>query len=125
LIDNQLGLEQNLTDGTAYSFTSDASTGSSRFSVVFKTVSLTTGIDNNSADKLAVNIFKNANGHITINRSETTQGLVTVTNAIGQKLVSTQTTGTKTVINKTFSSGVYFVTLNVAGSRTTKKVIIN
>jgi len=127
LKDNLLNTEQDITDGTAYSFTSDASTGISRFSIVFKTVSITTGIDNNFVGDLNVNIFKNANGLITVNSNDIlgAEGTVTVCNAIGQKLVNTATTGTKTVINKTFSSGVYFVTLNVAGNNTTKKIIIN
>ena len=125
LKDNLLNTEQDITDGTAYSFTSDASTGISRFSIVFKTVSITTGIDNNFVGDLNVNIFKNSNGLITINRNDASHGFVTVSNAIGQNLINAQTTGTSTVINKTFSSGVYFVTLNVAGNKTTKKVIIN
>jgi len=124
LKDNLLNTEQDITDGTAYSFTSDVSTGISRFSIVFKTVSITTGIE---ATNLNVNIFKNTNGLITVNSNDVIggEGTVTVCNALGQKLVNTATTGAKTVINKTFSSGVYLVTLNVAGAKTTKKVIIN
>jgi len=124
LKDNLLSTEQDITDGTAYSFTSDVVSSTDRFSVVFKTVSITTGIE---ATNLNVNIFKNANGLITVNSTDVigAEGTVTVCNALGQKLVNTATTGPKTVINKTFSSGVYFVTLNIAGNKTTKKVIIN
>jgi len=127
LKDNLLNTELELNDGSAYSFTSDVVSSTTRFSIVFKTVSITTGIDNNFAGDLNVNIFKNANGLITVNSNDIVgkEGIVTVSNAIGQKLVNTATTGTRTVINKTFSSGVYFVTLNVAGNNITKKVIIN
>jgi len=119
-----LKTEQELNDGIAYNFTSDVSTGTSRFSVVFKTVSITTGIESTN---LNVNIYRNSNGMITVNNNKNngTEGTITISNAIGQTLVNTMTTGTSTVISKKFSSGVYFVTLNVTGNKTTKKVIIN
>jgi hypothetical protein len=128
LKDNVLNTESDITDGTAYTFSSDVTNTSSRFTVVFRSPSLTTdGLENNPIDKLGLNIFRNANNQITINRNGSigNEGMVTVCNAIGQKLMSTPTTGTSTVISKPFSSGVYFVTVNMAGNKTTKKVIIN
>jgi hypothetical protein len=125
LKDNLLSTEQDITDGTAYSFTSDATNTATRFAIVFKVSGFTTGVIENV--KLTVNIFTNANGQITINRNavDGVEGLVSVFNTVGQKLVSTATTGASTVVGKSFNSGVYFVTVNVAGKSTTQKVIIN
>ena len=128
LKDNVLNTESDITDGSAYTFNSDVTNTSSRFTVVFRSPSLTTdGLENNPIDKLGLNIFRNANNQITINRNGSigNEGMVTVCNAIGQKLMSTPTTETSTVISKPFCSGVYFVTVNMAGNKTTKKVIIN
>ena len=36
-----------------------------------------------------------------------------------------QVVGLTTVIDKSFNSGVYFITLNESGKTTTKKIIIN
>jgi len=44
---------------------------------------------------------------------------------VGQKLVNVATTGSITVIDKSFGSGVYVVTVTAGGKSTTKKVIMN
>jgi hypothetical protein len=127
LKDNLLTTEQDITDGTPYSFSSDVANTTGRFTVVFKSASIATGIGNNENDNQGMFVYKNTNNQIVINHTKTIEqeGTVTVCNAIGQKLVSALTTGTSTVIRKSFGSGVYFVTLNFAGEKTTKKVIIN
>lgn len=126
LKDVLLNTEQDITDGAAYSFTSDVANTDSRFSLLFKTPTATTEVDN-KAEKLVVSIFKNTNGQITINSNITMEqgGIITVYNTVGQRIIQTQTTGASTVINKTFGSGVYLVTVNVAGKTTTKKLIFN
>jgi uncharacterized protein (UPF0212 family) len=115
-----------LSDGIAYNFTSDVASTTSRFTLVFKAPSITTDLDNGS-DKLNVNIYNNANNQITVNHngSFVEKGIVTVCNAIGQKLISSSTTGNITVISKPFSAGVYFVTLQTSSNKITKKLIIN
>ena len=127
LKDNVLNTEQDITDGTPYNFSSDVTNSSSRFTIVFRTASIATGI--NPAENNSENLFvyKNAANQIVVNREKSLdqQGIVTVCNAIGQKLLSTSTTGTITVIKKAFTSGVYFVTVNVAGKNTTKKVVVS
>ena len=50
---------------------------------------------------------------------------VTISNAVGQKLLSTLTTGLLTTVKKTFPAGIYLVTVNAGGVNTTKRVIIN
>jgi len=127
LKDNVTNTESDLTGGASYSFTSDVISSTSRFSIVFKTKSVTTGINDPSTDKRTLSIFKNVNGQITIVRKDANgeKGLITVCTSAGQKLISVPTTGSVTVLNKAFCSGVYLITLNVAGNVTTKKVVLN
>jgi len=71
-------------------------------------------------------VFRNANGYITITRNDALgEGTVTVSNALGQKLADCSTTGTTTVVARSFLPGVYLVTVNVSGRTTTKKIILN
>jgi M6 family metalloprotease-like protein len=125
LKDNMLKVEQDITDGTPYNFTSDVASTDNRFSVVFKSRSSTTGIDN-SAEKETIIVSKNANNQIVVTSNTNGQtGVVTVSNAIGQKLHSATITEITTVITKSFSPGVYLVTVNEGEKHVTKKVIIN
>jgi len=81
----------------------------------------------NTSDNPGVIVFKNTNNQIVINRDQPNvqEGIVTICNAIGQKLLIVPTTRNNTVISKSFSSGVYFVTVIVGVKKTTKKIIIN
>jgi len=127
LKDNLLNTEQELVVGTAYVFASDVVSSASRFSVVFKSASVTTGIEPANQDNQQVMVYKNANNKLVVTRSavSSTEGNITVTNAMGQKLVNVSTTGSITVIDKSFGSGVYVVTVTTDGKSTTKKVIMN
>ena len=124
LKDNILNTEWDLTGGNAYSFSSDATNNSTRFTVIFRTTGGANGIENYNYDYSSLNIFKNANNQITIQCNIGTNATVIVSNAIGQKLINTQMNGTSMVIDKTFNSGVYFVTVSNEGNKVTKKVII-
>jgi len=130
LKDNVLNTENDITDGTPYSFSSDIADDATRFTIVFKSASGTTGIDNYGYDNSKVDamiVYKNAINQIVVNRKKTNdqEGTLTVYSVIGQKMLETPTTGTSTIINKQLASGVYLVTLSVAGKKLTKKVIIN
>lgn len=128
LKDNVLATEQDITDGTPYSFSSNVANTTSRFTLIFKSPSTTTGLSNQLNDKLGMYVYKNSNNQIVVHCAtgyENQEGTITVCNAIGQKLVCVGTTGASTVIQTPFGSGVYFVTLNVAGEISTKKVILN
>lgn len=127
LRDNLLDTEMDLTDGTPYTFSSDVASNSTRFSIIFKSVSITTGVDKDRNDNRAITIYKNTDNKIVINHSGVIaqQGIITVCNAVGQKLVCTGTRGTSTVISGSFNPGVYMVTVQVAGKNITKKVVIN
>ncbi|MFZ4726246.1 MAG: beta strand repeat-containing protein, partial [Paludibacter sp.] len=124
LIDKlQNNTEFDLTNGTAYTFSADATPTADRFVIAFRAPGVATNLSN--ANNVNIFVYKNANNQITINQNSAEVGIVTVCNAIGQKLVSMPTTGTITVIRKSFGSGVYFVTVNTAGSKSTQKIIIN
>ena len=87
-------------------------------------VALATEINSNSDQSTSV--FKSVDGKITILKNNTVkEGIVTVWNTTGQKLISCSTTGTKTVIGKSFTPGVYIITVDVNSNITTKKIIIN
>jgi hypothetical protein len=120
-------IEKDLTDGVAYSFASATpATTANRFTLVFKSPSVTTGENNNNTD-LNISIFRNGNGQITVSSPIQLQGktMMSVYNALGQKLETRQLTSMVTVLNKTFESGVYFVNVIANGKVTTQKVIIN
>ena len=126
LKDNLLNTQQDLTANATYSFTSDVASTASRFSLIFKSPSVTTGLNHENSDKNIL-IYKNGNNQITIqcsgNLSE--KSVVVVSNTIGQKLVSKQLTSSVTVIDSYLRSGVYLVTVTNAGKTSTQKVILN
>jgi hypothetical protein len=106
LIDKlQNNAEFDLTNETAYTFSADATPTADRFVIAFRAPGVATNLSN--ANNVNMFVYKNANNQITINRNSAEEGIVTVCNAIGQKLVSMPTTGTNTVIRKSFCSGVY------------------
>ena len=126
LKDKLLNTEQELEKNTAYTFSSEVTNNTNRFSIVFKSTGFTTGLNNNSNGSESVLIYRNQNGLITVNRANAFgEGTVTVCNALGQLLTSISTTGTVTVVNKNFVPGIYLVKVNLAGKNTTQKVIIN
>ena len=126
LKDKLLNTEQELAGNTAYTFSSDAVNNTSRFSIVFKSTGITTGLNNNSNVSESVLIYRNQNGLITVTRSNSFgEGTVTVCNTLGQILTNMSTTGTVTVVNKVFIPGIYLVKVNLTGKSTTKQVIIN
>ena len=131
LKDNETGIEQDITDGAAYSFASGSTPTATRFNILFKSVSLTTGIGKTASDNEnnegSMYIYRNESNQIVVNRSKMTgqEGIVSVCNMMGQKLFSTSTKGTITLIDMPYSSGVYLVTLTTGNKQFTKKIILN
>jgi len=114
----------DLSDGSTYTFASDVASTTTRFTMTFKAPSVTTYI--NSQANQSTSVFKNANGYITVIKNNTMgEGVLTICNAVGQKMITCSTTGTTTVIAKSFTSGVYFVTVDINNSKMTKKIILN
>lgn len=126
LMDKLLNSEQELEKNTVYAFSSDVTNNTTRFSIVFKSTGVTTGLNNNGNGSESILIYKNNNGQITVTRKDAIgEGTVTVYNAINQMLTSQSTTGTITVVDRKLIPGVYLVKVALAGKNTTKKVIIN
>lgn len=125
LKDKLLGTEQDMTDGTAYNFSSDATATNDRFSIVFKAKSGATGLDNTS-NKGGVLVYRNLNNHIAVicNDEINDQSSVSVYNAVGQKMSNQKLTKITTEINQALTAGVYVVTVHNGGQTVTKKVII-
>lgn len=125
LLDNLLDRQQELTQGAEYNFTSDIATTSSRFSILFKSASGTTGLNNESVEK-PVRISNYVKGQITVTLSKLTnkQVIITILNTVGQTLETIHTNGITNTINTQLKSGIYFVNVNVSGVNTTKKLIV-
>ena len=71
-------------------------------------------------------VYENASNQLVVDRRGVVnqQANNTVVNVAGQNLVNVPTTGTITVISKSFAPGVYLVTVTAGGKSTLKKVII-
>ena len=125
LLDKLTGIEQELAVGSPYSFSSDATATNNRFSVLFKSPSVTTGL-NNATNNQNVLVYRNLNNQITVicNQGIDDQSSVSVYNAVGQKLSNQKLAKTSTEINGAFTAGVYLVTVHNGGQTVTKKVII-
>jgi len=123
LLDKDKSKEWDLTSGSEYSFTSDAATSTSRFSLVFR--SSTTGVDTNKSESKVL-IYKNKNNQIIVNLNgeATDKCSATIFNALGQRISSMQVTSPVTAIGGQLSTGVYFVTVSNAGKLKTQKIIV-
>jgi len=120
LKDNVTNAETDLTDGkTSYQFTPIATTAD-RFSIIFHTAGVTTGLENSNSDGILV--YSNAMNKLTVSCKAAINAhtIVSVFNAVGQRLVSQATTGSITVIDKTFTPGIYVVKVN----NVTTKVVV-
>jgi pectin methylesterase-like acyl-CoA thioesterase len=123
LQDNATNTEYDLTDGSAYTFSADATATTSRFTVMFKSVGVVNGLFNNELSK--VNVYCNAQNQIALEMNTVSgNGSVAVYNSIGQKLVGRELTFGKLVIDNKLKSGVYVVELNINGQRLIKKVVL-
>lgn len=127
LKDNLLNKEQELTEGSVYSFNSGATSTTSRFTLIFKTNSVTTGVDNWNEER-AISVYKNSNGQLAVNCAVNLLGKgakVSVYNTVGQKLENKTLTSTSTILSKTYASGVYVVYVTANNKTTSRKVVIN
>ena len=122
LRDKLLNAEQDLTVAD-YTFSSDVTSTSSRFSLVFKAPSVATGINTNIFNN--VWISTNANNQIVINGAPSGESTLVVCNAIGQKLIIKNITEKSSLLQTPLQPGVYMLTVTNAGRKMTKKIIID
>ena len=121
LKDNVTKAETDLTDGTAvYSFSNIATSGD-RFSIIFRTSGAITGIDQPTFSGLTA--YSNANNQLTVlyDGAIDAQTVVSVYNAVGQRLVTQSLKGVSTVIDGEFAPGVYVVKVNNLSRKLTIK----
>ncbi len=124
LVDGSVQTELELNK--AYTFSSDATENSSRFSLLFKAPSTTTHSEN-LMSKPAFNAYRDTNGQlvITVNNAFNTDSKILIYNLSGQKVSESTINGITTVINQPLKAGVYFVTISSAAKNITQKVVIN
>ena len=115
----------DLTDGSVYSFSSDITSGTGRFSIIFKTILNATRVDSNKSQQIVIS--KNVNNQISVNcvGNLNSESSVTVYNTIGQKLIFNQLKNNHTLIDVPNSTGVYVVKVVIGEEKITQKVILN
>jgi autotransporter-associated beta strand protein len=125
LRDKLLSTDQELTAETSYSFTSEAANTTDRFSVIFRTASITTGIDKHSK-KQNIEIYRNANNQIVVHYpgNISSNSSVSVYNSLGQMLTHKPMENINTVINIENASGICMVNIINEEINTTKKVVL-
>ena len=125
LKDKLLNTEQELSTGTPYSFTSGVTNTSSRFSILFKSVSVINATSN--VAETSSYVFRNQNNQIIVNYSGrlSDDASIAVYNVMGEKQIAMKMINSSTLINQELPSGVYLVTITNSGTKATKRVIIN
>lgn len=121
LKDNVTKAETDLTDGTAvYSF-NNITTSGDRFSVIFRTAGAITGIDQSTFSGLTA--YSNANNQLTVLYDGLIDAhtVVSVYNAVGQRLVTQSLKGVSTIVDGAFVPGVYVVKVNNLSRKLTIK----
>ncbi|HPT43077.1 MAG TPA: discoidin domain-containing protein, partial [Paludibacteraceae bacterium] len=124
LLDRLKNIEQELTAGTSYSFTSDSVATNDRFVIRFVPGSAN-GLDI-SQDNKTLNVYCTSDNRIQIiyHGELNEQTSVTVYNPAGQKLSTTKLNRETTQLSETYQPGVYLVQLTDDGKKITKKLII-
>lgn len=119
LVDHLTNTETELTAGTEYTFTSDATATNDRFSVEFRAPGVTTAVNEPNAANTFV--FVNEANQISVQSAVGKGYLISVYNMAGQQLTSKQAIGRVTLIDQSFNAGVYLVKVN----NHIQKVVIN
>jgi hypothetical protein len=125
LRDKLLHIDTELKIGNVYRFNSEQTSTSSRFSILFKSSSITTGLDDNGmSERESIHIYKNQQGQITVSLSiSDCNGKVIVYDMLGQQLTSKPINGPITLIDHQLKRGSYLVSVDIRGIKVTKKII--
>lgn len=124
LKDKLLNTESDLELENPYSFTSNIVSKSERFSIIFKTISITTDINKPANGKVIVTL--NSNNQIVVNSGELAdkKGIIRVYNSVGQNIETFPINGAITVIHKSLGAGLYIITVSAEGKNSTNKLSI-
>jgi len=123
LRDNLLNTEQDLTTDTTYTFTSNATSTDTRFSLIFKSNSNVTAL--NSLNE-AIDIYKNETNQITISCKgvNETDGVVSIYDQLGKRIITRKISTDTLKINMPSVSGVYFMIANIGSKSIVKKIVL-
>jgi hypothetical protein len=114
LKDNQTNSEANLSDGAALTFASDVTSTLSRFSLLFRSSSVTTSVS--KLDNAIVRVFAdNGKIHFNSNQKPVVGDMLLIFNAIGQKQICMPLTQSSIVLDKTFVPGIYVAVYQLNG----------
>jgi len=120
LKDNVTLVETDLTDGTASYQFSPETTVADRFSVIFRSSSTTTAVNNNNVNGTLI-YWNNLQGLTLKTNDEKLMGsTLSVYNAVGQQLLSKKISGTTMNIDFPYAPDIYIVKIN----NVTTKVIV-
>jgi len=111
LKDNHLNTEIELQPNESYSFTSDVSASTVRFSVEFRAPGIVTADNELSAVNTLVYV-NDANQIAVQSATLTKSNRISVFNLAGQQLASQQADGQLTIIRERFEAGAYLVKVN-------------
>ena len=126
LKDKLTDAELDITNGMPYRFSSEVVNTINRFSLIFRTGSISTGAAGNKDAGSPISVSQNRNGQIVVDCQKGISGVVYVTvyNAIGQMLGNEKLASTTTVLGRKYNPGVYMVHLAVNGKNIVRKVVI-
>jgi phosphotransferase system IIB component len=117
LIDKQNPtVEFDLTDGSVYNFSSNATNDLTRLSILFRTIGASTGI--NTIEKLNAQVYVNAANQITIIAPKKSN--YSIYNAVGQLIENGIVTMKSETLNAKLNAGVYVVKIN---NQTTRVIV--
>lgn len=124
LVDKVAGEEIVLSDGLSYQFVSNSTSGSDRFTILFKTAEGTTGefIDNNST---GITVYSN-NKNIKLNCNKTLHenARVSLYNSVGQVIHNQSISSSSTILNKEFENGIYLLKIENGGKTEVLRTIV-
>ena len=120
---NNTGIKSVISDGSAYVF-EPTNLGNPAFSLIIKAPESTTDIRNTSSDDISIYVNKNRQISVT-SKNGIVGGTISIYNAVGQLQLSETLVQSTTLIEKSFTPGVYMVSVSVAGKTNTQKVILN
>ncbi|MDX9748136.1 MAG: T9SS type A sorting domain-containing protein [Paludibacter sp.] len=120
LKDYQTNVEFDLTGGQAYQFSSESGTYSNRFSLVFKSKSGITAIEDPATSN--VQVFVGHDNLIHIIAPENSNYVIF--NQTGQKIIDNITRASRTTVRTILPGGIYFVSLSSEGKMLSSKIIL-
>ena len=125
LHDNMLNTETLLTPESEYSFASDVTNNTSRFSVIFKSSGATTGYQNNAGDKHLLYLNNSNTLSLNVNDEVSGDSYVTVFNALGQQIVTKPIVSGVNEFREVHYDGVYILKGKINGTDYSGKININ